>query len=160
LLDCREEAEGTRDKWDIAIDGLRDSDHGERVTPLLGLVEQGFRAALRAITADAEQNIAAAPDEIVHSTGGVRWAAGGAQNSAGRQMNPTHDLGREDERFGAPLRVQPLKSPAEAKHLSDAVRVMHLVKQRSDHIVQSGAESSAGHNAGASFRWIEEQPFA
>src|SRR5262249_49091557 len=147
-------------KWDIAIDGFWDSHHGERVSPLLGLLEQGFGAALRAITADGKENIDPAADEIVHRASYVHGTSGRAENRSGLQMNTAHHLRSEDERFAAPFRIQPLISPTEAKHLFGTIGVMHLMKQRSDHIVQSGRQSSAGHNAGASVRWMEEQLFA
>lgn len=76
------------------------------------------------------------------------------------QMNAIHHLGREDERFGAVFRIQPLISPAEAEHLFHAVGVMQLEKQRPDHIVESGTQSSAGHNARTSLGRVEEQVFA
>src|SRR6516164_642137 len=75
-------------------------------------------------------------------------------------MNSIHHLVCENERFGAVFRIQPLISPAEAEHLFYAVGVVHFKKQRPDDIVESGTQSSAGDNASASFRWIEEQVFA
>src|SRR5262245_40039388 len=66
----------------------------------------------------------------------------------------------KNERFGAMFRIQPLVSPTEAEYLLHAVGVMHFEKHRPDDIVESGTESSAGNNAGASFRRIEEQLFA
>src|SRR5215467_1860899 len=76
LLNRRQEAEGMRDKWDIAVDGFWDSHHRERVTSPLGLFKQCFGAALRAIAADGEENIDAATNEIVHSTGHVHRTTG------------------------------------------------------------------------------------
>src|SRR5215831_21171180 len=103
-----------RDKRDIAVDGFWDAHHGERVTPPLRFLEQCFSPALRAITANGEENIDAAPNEIVHSAGHVHGTAGSAQNGAGLQMNPTHDLRRENKRFGPPFRIQPLIAPPKA----------------------------------------------
>ena len=51
-------------------------------------------------------------------------------------------------------------TPSEAEHFFYTVGVMQLEKQRPDYIVESGTESSAGNNAGSSFRRIEEQIFA
>src|SRR5215475_8758726 len=89
LLDRRQEAERMRDEWNVAVDGLWDSHHGERVTSPLGLVKECFGPALRAVTADGEENIDAATDEILHRTGRVHWTAGRAQHRAGLQMNAT-----------------------------------------------------------------------
>src|SRR5262245_66041195 len=75
-------------------------------------------------------------------------------------MNFIHHLVCENERFGAVFRIQPLISPTEAEHLFYAVGVMHFEKQRPDHIIESGTQSSAGNNARTSFSWIEEQIFA
>jgi len=75
-------------------------------------------------------------------------------------MNPIHQLGCEKERLGALFRIQPLISPAEAEYLFYPVGVMQFKKKRPDYIVQSGTQSSAGNDACASFRRIEEQGFA
>src|SRR5215469_14985643 len=75
-------------------------------------------------------------------------------------MSSIHHLVGENKRFGAVSRIQPLISPAEAEHLFYSVAVMHFKKQRPDDIIESGTQSSAGDNASASFRWIEEQMFA
>src|SRR5215831_12336016 len=72
-------------------------------------------------------------------------------------MYSIHHLVCENQRFGALFRVQPLISPPEAEHLFYAVGVMHFEKQRSDYVVESGTQSSAGNNTGASFTRIEEQ---
>src|SRR5262249_31381917 len=99
FLNGCQKAEGVRDEWDVAIDGLWDSDHGERVTAPLGFVKQCFGPALRAVTTDGEENIDAATDQIVHSTSDVDWAPRRAQNRAGLQMNTSHHLRSQDERF-------------------------------------------------------------
>src|SRR5215472_16018768 len=75
-------------------------------------------------------------------------------------MNSIHHLMCVNERFGVVSRIQPLISPAEAEDFFYAVGVIHFKKQRPDDIVESGTQSSAGDNASASFRWIEEQMFA
>src|SRR5262245_56464624 len=75
-------------------------------------------------------------------------------------MNAIDHLVCEHERFGAVVRIQPLISPTEAEHLFYAVGITHFEKQRPDHIIESGTYSSAGHNARASIRRIEEQMFA
>src|SRR5262249_59739278 len=96
---------------------------------------------------------------ILHSTGLVYRTARSAENCAGLQMNCIHQIVCENERFGAVFRIEPLISPPEAEHLFDAVGVVHFEKQRPDYIVKSWTQSSAGNNAGARFRWIEEQIF-
>src|SRR5262249_11687973 len=75
-------------------------------------------------------------------------------------MNPIHHLVCENERLGAVFRIQPLIAPAKAEHFFYAVGVMQLKKQRSDDIIQSGTQPSAGNNPRASVRRIEEQMFA
>src|SRR6516162_7435352 len=75
-------------------------------------------------------------------------------------MNSIDQLVCENERFGAAFRIQPLISPSETEHLFNLVSVMHFEEQRPDYIVKSGTQPSAGYNAGASFRRIEEQLFA
>src|SRR5215469_3965202 len=72
-------------------------------------------------------------------------------------MDCVHQLGGENQRFGALVRIQPLISPAESEHFFYTVCMMHFEKQRSDYIVESGAQSSASDNPGASFRRIKEK---
>src|SRR5262249_29534539 len=124
-----------------------------------GLFKEFPGPALCAITADGEEDIDAAADEVFHSTGFVHWTARSAQNRAGLQMNAIHQLVCENERLGGVFRIQPLMSPPEAEHLFYPVGVMQLEKQRSDYIVESGTQSSAGNNASTSFGRIEEQFF-
>src|SRR5262245_48766243 len=72
-------------------------------------------------------------------------------------MDSIHQLGCENEGFGALLRIQPLISPPESEHLFKTVTVIHFEKQRPDYIVETGTQSSASNNPGASFRRIEEK---
>src|SRR5262245_52634889 len=160
LMNRSEKAERARDKGDIVIDGFWDSHHRERVPPPLSLQKEFPGPALRTITANGEQDIDASVDQILHGSGLVHRPPRGAQNCAALQMNFIHHLVCENERFGAVFRIQPLISPTEAEYLFYAVGVLHFEKQRPDHIIESGTQSSAGNNARASFSWIEEQMFA
>src|SRR6185437_4538970 len=160
LLDGGEKAERARDKRDVVINGFWYPHHRERVTTPLGFLKEFPGPALRTITADGEENIDATTDQILHSPGLVHWAAGGTQNCAASQMDCIHQPGREGERFVALFRIQPLISPAEAEHLFYTVSVMQFEEQRSDYIVESGAQSSASNNPGASFRRVKEKIFA
>src|SRR5215469_14009661 len=54
-------------------------------------------------------------------------------------MNSVDHLVRQDQRFGALFRIQPLISPTEAKHFLYPVCLMHFEKQRPDDIVESGS---------------------
>src|SRR5215469_9065894 len=130
------------------------------MTVPFGLHEEFLGSALRAITADGEEDIDATADQILHRPCRIHRTARSAQNRAGLQMNSIHHLVGENEGFGAVFRIQPLISPAKAEHVFYAVGVMHFKKQRPDDVVESGAQSSASDNACASFRWIEEQMLA
>src|SRR5215813_3799388 len=100
LLNGGEKSEGTRDKGNIVINSFGNPHHRERVTASLGLLKEFPGSALRAISADGEEDIDATADQIVHSPGRVDRTARSSQNCAALQMDCIHQLGCENERCG------------------------------------------------------------
>ncbi len=66
FLDRRQIAEGARDKGHVIINRLGNADDRQRMAAPLGFLEQGVAAALGAVAAEGEQDVHAAPDQVVH----------------------------------------------------------------------------------------------
>ena len=141
FLDGGEIAEGARHERHVVVDGLRDADHRQRVAALPGFLEQLVAAALRAVAADGEEDVHAAPDQVVHGEADVHRAARGAEHRAALLVDVVHELGRQHDRFRAAGGIQPLVAAAKAEHLLHAVGVVQFEEERADDVVQAGAQA-------------------
>src|SRR5262245_17530042 len=90
LVNPGEGAEGARRHRDIGFDRFWDSHHGERVSPPLGLLKEFPGPALRTITADCEEDVDAAADQILHRPDFVHRTARSTQNGPALEMNSIH----------------------------------------------------------------------
>ncbi len=157
FLDCRQVAEAARDEGHVVINGLGDADHGQGMAAPPGFLEQVVAAALGAVAAEGEQDIHAAPDQVVHGNPDVHRAARGPQHGAAVLMNVVDELRRQHERLLAARRVEALVAVAKTEDFLHAVAVMKFQKQGTDHVVQPRAQSAAGDDASAGLLGIEEQ---
>lgn len=128
FLDRREIAEGTRNERHIVIDGLGDTDHGQRVVAPLRFLKQFVAAALGTVATDGEQDVHAAPDQVVHGGADVHRPARSAQHGAAVLVNVMDEFGGQHERLSATRRVESLIAVAEAEHVLHAIAVVQLQK--------------------------------
>ena len=157
FLDGGEIAEGARDEADVVVDRLGHADDGERVAAAAGFLVEVVRAALRAIAADGEQDVHAAPDEIVHRDADVHRPARRTENRAAFLMNVVDELGGDRDRLHTARRIEPAVTAAETKHLRDAVAVVQFEEERADDVVEAGTQATAGHDAGPGLPRVEEE---
>ena len=72
-------------------------------------------------------------------------------------MDVVYQLGRQLDRGLAARRIKPRIAAPETEHLLHAVSVVQFVEQRTDDVIQAGAQPAAGDNSCPGPRGIEEQ---
>ena len=72
-------------------------------------------------------------------------------------MNATDVFRREFDRLAVRLGIEPAVAAAESEHLLHAIAVVELEKERTNHVVQPGTKSAAGHDARPRFLRVKEK---
>jgi len=130
------------------------------MTAALGFLKQSVAATLGPVTADGEQDVHPAPDQVVDRHFDIDRAARSAQHGAAGILDVADDIRAERQRFRPAGGIEPLITSAKAEHFSHPVAMMQLQIQRADHVVHAGTQTTAGDDAGASLLRVEKQPVA
>ena len=125
--------------------------------PLRLLVEL-IAAALRAVAADSEKHVHPPSDQVVHGQPHIHRPARGAQHRAAMLVNVVHEPRRQRNRLRPEPRVEPLVAAAKPEHFLDPVGVVQLQEERTDDIIQPGAQTATRHDARTGLFGIEIQP--
>ena len=72
-------------------------------------------------------------------------------------MNAINILRRERNRSHRARRIKPAIAATKAEDLTDAIAIVQLEHERANHIVEAGAQTTAGHNAGPRLQRIEKK---
>jgi len=72
-------------------------------------------------------------------------------------VDVVYKVGRQPDRGLAARRIESRIAATETEHLWHAVSVVQLVEQRTDDVIQAGAQPTAGNNSCPGPRGIEEQ---
>ena len=130
------------------------------MAPLLSFSQDRLSAALRAVTANHEENVDLASYQVVHRDTDVYRSARGIQLGAAFLVNILDELGSKRDRFGAAPRIKPLIATNESEDLAYAITVMKFQNERTDDVIQSGAQAAAGDDACTRVLRIEEKALA
>ena len=117
-------------------------------------------APLRAVAADREQHVHPAPDQVADRHPRIDRPPRRVQHRPPLLVNVLDQLRGQHRRLGAAGRIEPAIPAAETEDLPDPVTVVELEKERTDDVVEAGAQPAAGDDPGAGFSRVEEQPFA
>ena len=124
---------------------------------MLGLLKELVAATLGAVTANSEQDVHVAPDQIIHGGRHIDRTARGAKDRPAVLVNVINEGRRQHCRFLAARRIKTLITASKPQHFRNSVGMMEFKKKRADHVVQAGAQAAAGHDAGACLRRVEKQ---
>ena len=146
LLQSRRIPESETDESDIVVDCLGDADHRHRRSSTLQLLTQRMRAALRAVSADAKQDVDPTGLQKVGHHGGRLAAAGTAQHGAAQLVDRFDKLLGQRDRLQAGLGIQAQIAVADTEHTLHAVILKEFIKHRANHVVQSRRQTAASHD--------------
>ena len=117
-------------------------------------------AALRAIAADAEEDVDSIGLQEVNRHLGRLGAARCAQNRPALFLDVFNKIGGDvDQRVGG-FWVETFVAVTDSAHGGDAVIVVKRQKDRAHHIVDAGTKAAAGYNGGLDLFGAEKNVFA
>src|SRR5215831_16512765 len=95
---------------------------------LSGQLKERIAAALGAVTADGEQDMDIAPNQVVHSGGHIDGAARSPEYCAAVVMNLVDKCRRDHRRFRTARGVKTLITAPEAEHFGHSISMMEFVE--------------------------------
>jgi hypothetical protein len=72
-------------------------------------------------------------------------------------MDAIHELRRDLRRFRTALRIESAIAVSKAQHRRNPVAIVQFEKERADDVVETRAQSTARHDAGACLPWVKEE---
>lgn len=154
------ESEGALNEAEVIIDGFRDADDCEFSAACFGFIVEGESATLRAIAADGEEDIHIELFDGVHNSGRIGAAARRAQNGAAVSMDHRDAGGFQFNGFVAVFRQKATISEGNTQNITHAVLMPERHDEGADDVVESRAETTASHDAGANFFGVEVEFFS
>ena len=141
---------------DVVVDRLGDADDRYRQAATGNLARNRMGSSLRAVAADAEQDVDLQTNQLVNRHVHLLATTRRPQHRPTRMVNRRHRLGRQIERRIA-RRGQSTKAVANAQHALHPVVVHQLEDQRTNHVVQAGTQPAARHHRRRHLGRVEEQ---
>ena len=153
------EAEGAVHEEEVVVDGLGDAHDGHLEVPPLDLLGYGEGALLGAVPAYREEHVHVEAlyriDELLRA---LPASAGGAEDGAADLVDVVHDLGRQGAALEVVLGEEALVAIADAGDAAHAVAVPETAGDGAYHVVEAGAEASAGDDARMDVAGTEVDP--
>ncbi len=159
-LECGGEAERAINVFDVVVDGFWNADYGDLESTAGNFFADGVGTALRAVAADAEQDVDALAVEEIDDCRGVLRAARAGERSAAELVDFGNVGVGDGDRREAGSGVETEISIADAQYVADAVVMGELEVDGADDIVEAGAETAAGDDGGGGVEGIEVNAFA
>ena len=127
---------------------------------LAHLLGDGMRSALCPVAAHAEEDVDVVGLEVVDHVDRVAAAARCAQHRAAHVVDVVDAIRGEHDRLEALVRVEPLVALADADDSGHTIVVGELVEARANGVVETGRETTAGHEGGGRLCGVEEDALA
>ena len=142
---------------DVVVDRFRDADDADLQATARRFLADLLCPAKRPVAADGEEDPDAKFLHVVHHFRRVLGPSGRPEDGSAALVDPVDGFGRQLERLVPNPAHEAFVPEAEAVDLVHAVVVAQAQDDRADHVVQSGAETAAGHDPARELRRIEEQ---
>ena len=143
----RLEAKALVEVADVVVDSLRNAHDGLFESTRLDFLHQCRRATQRAIPADDEEDVDAHLFERIDHLTDVLHATRAAQHRAAEVVRLLHGMRAQQQRRVAVALNQPFVAVTEAIGAGDAVLEVKTVHEAADDVIQTRAQTSAGHDA-------------
>ena len=148
LLDGSVKAEGPLDEHQVVVNSLWHPYNGHPQTTLLDFLRHLQGAPLGSVSPDDEEHIHVQGFDGIHNVHHpVAAATARPQEGASRLVDVVHQGGRQVHGVKAHVREEALEAEPDATDAADSVAVVQAADDGTHHIVQAGAEATAGADA-------------